>query len=349
MIVDRNIPIRNIYYMLTYAFKELKRNNYEHIAGEHFDNIFDLFAEIISRGVAYLLKQGIHKDYAVKADIIPSLKGKLDLQGTIRERVSQRTRLACEYDELTINNIFNGIIRTTVGVLLGQADVKAERRNRLKKLMMFFEGVGCVKPSQVDWSMLRYDRNTRTYQMLHSLCFLILQNQLLTTEEGEVKLLQFSDSHLNMLFQRFVMEYYKRHHPEYKALAKQIAWNFSSTDAASSRVLPLMQTDITLRLGERTLIIDTKYYSHNMQEHYGDLKVHSPNFYQIHSYVMNEDKGHKGLVDGMLLYARTADALQPEGNFKTHEGNNLMVRTLDLSQDFEGIKQGLENLVDYDI
>lgn len=31
MIKDRNIWIRNVYYMLAYAFEELKKNNYEQI------------------------------------------------------------------------------------------------------------------------------------------------------------------------------------------------------------------------------------------------------------------------------------------------------------------------------
>ena len=62
MTIDRTIPIKNIYYMLTYAFKELRHNNYEYIAGESFENIYDLFAEIISKGIAYLLKQGLHKE-----------------------------------------------------------------------------------------------------------------------------------------------------------------------------------------------------------------------------------------------------------------------------------------------
>ena len=51
MIIDKNIPIKNIFYMLTYAFKELKHNNYEYISGEKFDNIYDLFAEILSKGI----------------------------------------------------------------------------------------------------------------------------------------------------------------------------------------------------------------------------------------------------------------------------------------------------------
>lgn len=36
MTIDKGIFIRNIYYMLTYAFQELKQNNYEEIAGEEF-------------------------------------------------------------------------------------------------------------------------------------------------------------------------------------------------------------------------------------------------------------------------------------------------------------------------
>lgn len=99
---------------------------------------------------------------------------------------------------------------------------------------------------------------------------------------------------MNLLFQRFVLEYYKKHRPEYKAAAKQIRWNFSESNAGSSSLLPVMQSDITLTLGERTLIIDTKYYSKNLQEHFGKFTIHSPNFYQIHTYVMNEDRGHTG-------------------------------------------------------
>lgn len=39
MIKDRNIWIRNVYYMLAYAFEELKKNNYEQIAHEEFEHI----------------------------------------------------------------------------------------------------------------------------------------------------------------------------------------------------------------------------------------------------------------------------------------------------------------------
>ena len=333
--------------MLTYAFKELRHNNYEYIAGESFENIYDLFAEIISKGIAYLLKQGLHKEYAIIEDTLTTLRGKLDIQGTIKEKISQRTCLVCEYDELTANNLYNSIVKTTVNLLLGKSDVKRERKRNLRKMIQFFDGIDTINPSFIRWDSLRYDRNSRTYQMLHSLCYFILNNQLLSTEQGDTKMPQFSDEHMNLLFQRFVMEYYKRHHPEYKASAKQIKWNVSDNSVSSSSMLPIMQSDITLTLDERTLIIDTKYYSRNLQEHFGKPTLHPSNIYQIHTYVMNEDKAHTGNVDGLLLYAKTATDIQPYGNFKTNDGNILMVRTMDLCRDFELIKNDLDKLVIY--
>lgn len=77
MIIDKGIPIKNVYYMLTYAFKELKHNNYEHITGEEFKDIHDLFAEILSLGIACLLKQGLHRQYIVQEDDLQTLRGKL--------------------------------------------------------------------------------------------------------------------------------------------------------------------------------------------------------------------------------------------------------------------------------
>ena len=335
--------------MLSYAFKELKHNNYEYISGENFDNIYDLFAEIISKGVSYLLKQGLHKEYVIKENTLPTLKGKLNLQGTIREKLAQRARLACEYDELTINNVYNKIIKTTVSYLIDKEDVRSDRKRTLKKLMIYFDPVEDISPSLIKWNRLRYDRNSRTYQMVHSLCYFVLQNMLLSTEVGNTKMAQFSDEHINLLFQRFVIEYYRKHHPEYKAAAKQIKWNFCENSTSSSSILPIMQSDITLTLGDRTLIIDTKYYSENLQRHFGKLTLHSPNLYQIHTYVMNEDKGHTGKVDGMLLYAKTIADVQPDGCFKTNDGNVIMVRTLDLSVDFSDITNRLEHLVCYKI
>lgn len=343
MINDKGILIKNIYHMLSYAFQELRRNNYEYISEEDFDFIQDLFAEILYKGIAYQLKQGLHREYIECRDALPVLKGKLDINETIRNLVEHKKVLACEYDELSENNIFNQILKTTVIILIRDSHVKPERKKALKSLMCFFDEVSVIDPFSIHWNTLRIQRNNQTYRMLMNICRFILEGMLMTTESGTYKMATFSDKHMEKLFEKFVLEYYRRHHHELSANPEKIDWYISDRDTAFIASLPAMKTDITLHKGNRTLIIDTKYYGSMMQENFDKQTIHSGNLYQIFAYVKNMDKDNTGLVSGMLLYAKTQEAIEPD--LTAHFGNNrIMVRTLDLNREFKDIEKQLEEL-----
>lgn len=327
--------------MLSYAFQELRKNNYQEIAGEEFEEIHDLFAEILARGVSAQLKHGLHRTYVPRHDELTTLRGKLDINDTIRNYARGSHRLACEFDEYTEDYTFNRILKTTMQLLIKHPDVKNDRKKSLMKLLPFFANVQGIDLHNIPWNRFRFDRNSQTYQMLLYICFLIIDNMLLSTDAGNVKTHTFSDKQMNHLFEKFVLEYYRKHHPEYKACAKQIAWNIVEATAA----LPILQTDIYLTLGERTLIIDTKYYSKNHQTNFDKPTIHSNNQFQILGYVLNHDRDHSGKTDGMLLYAKTQEEFQPDGYMKWHDGNMIYYRNLDLNQDFDGIKTQLENLL----
>ena len=57
-----------------------------------------------------------------------------------------------------------------------------------------------------------------------------------------------------------------------------------------------------------------------------------------------EIRGHYDEVSGMLLYARTDEAVQPNNSYKM-SGNKISVRTLDLNQDFSEIAAQLNAIV----
>ena len=197
MTEDKGIFIRNIYYMLTYAFHELRQNNYEYIAGEEFENVHDLFAEILSCGISFLLKQGLHREYVSKNESLTTLRGKLDINGTIRERISQKTKLSCEYDEYSENCEFNQILKSTCIALINHNEVKSQRKKTLRRLMLFFNNVNTINLDSVIWKRLRFDRNTRTYQMLLYLCYFVVSDILLTTDRGDYRMKQFSDENMD--------------------------------------------------------------------------------------------------------------------------------------------------------
>ncbi len=114
-----------------------------------------------------------------------------------------------------------------------------------------------------------------------------------------------------------------------------------------SVMLPVMQTDIMLKRGEKTLIIDAKYYAHSTQVQYDLHTIHSGNLYQIFTYVKNKeaelaDQPHE--VSGMLLYAKTDEEIYPEQEYRM-SGNRICVRTLDLSGAFDSIRSQLDDIV----
>ena len=338
---SNSIVISNIYYMLTYAFQVLRQSNYDEVASEPFDNIQDLFAAILSKGIAQQLKQGLHREYIEKTEDLSVMHGRIDINGTIRNLAQDRKLLSCEYDELSENNIFNQILKITALLLMKEDSVREESKTALKKEMLFFAGVDEIDPFLIRWDMLRFNRNNQSYRMLLSICQFVLEGLLLTTDEGTIKLARFLDEQrMCRLYEKFILEFYRKEVPQLKANASKIEWQL---DDGMSTLLPTMQSDIMLTQGEKTLIIDAKYYSHATQVQYGKHTLHSSNIYQIFAYVKNRDVGNTGNVSGLLLYAKTDEEISPDMDV-IMSGNRISAKTLDLNCDFSTISTQLKQI-----
>lgn len=346
MIKDKNIIIKNIYYMLSYAFTTLNQSNYEEVAKEEFENIHNLFAAILAKGIGQQLKQGLYREYLNQKENMSVIRGKIDIPGTMKNKYARKKVLTCEYDELSENNLLNQILKTTVMLLLRHAKVDVERKSDLKKEMLFFSNVDIVEPNLIKWASIRFQRNNQTYRMLISLCQLILEGMLLTTEQGEYKMASFVDEQrMCRLYEKFILEYYNKEFPALTVNASRIPW---ALDDGIGTMLPVMQSDITLSFDDTVLIIDAKYYSHTTQAQYDIHTLHSSNLYQIFTYVKNKDAefGDKlHTVSGMLLYARTDETIQPDNSYLM-SGNKISVKTLDLNCDFSEIAAQLNAVVE---
>ena len=105
--------------MLSYAFTTLKQGEYEDVAAEEFENMHNLFAAILAKGISRQLKQGLYREYLNRKEDIAVVRGKINMPGTIRNQLSRKQQLTCEYDELSENNLLNQILKTTVMLLFG--------------------------------------------------------------------------------------------------------------------------------------------------------------------------------------------------------------------------------------
>ena len=342
---NSNILIKNIYHMLAYAFRVLKQSNYSQVATEEFENIHNLLAAILSKGISQQLKQGLYREYVYKYNELTVLRGKLNIQSTIRNRVQNKQRLSCEFDELSEDNIFNQILKLTATILIRNQNVESEYKSELKKLLLYFNNVSDISASAIKWSILRFQRNNQSYKMLMNVCYLVIDGLLLSTQNGEYSMASFiDDQHMHSLYENFIREYYRYHYGNDISVSPAfVDWDVPE-GSEGIELLPKMKTDITLQKGEKTLIIDAKYYSHTMQHHFDSSTFYSANMYQIFTYVKNFDKQQTGNVSGMLLYARTNETVQP-GNDYIIGGNKISVKTLDLNRDFEFIKGQLNEII----
>ena len=276
----KGILIKNIYYMLSYAFQVLKQKDYEDVAAEDFDEVHKLFAAILCKGVSRLLKQGLHKEYIIHTEDLTSMRGKLDINGTIRNKMQKKQLLSCEYDELSANNIYNQIIKTTMYSLIRVDEVKHEHKETLKKLIAGFGSVDIISKDKIKWNTLSYYRNNQNYEMLLNICYLVLNEMIQTTDKGEYKLMAFSDEQMQTLYEKFILEYYIRHFKQLNPKALPMNWNCGdNSDEAMIKFLPRMITDITLHDKEtgKTLIIDAKYYGKVLSNNYDKHKFNSDN------------------------------------------------------------------------
>ncbi|MBF4482105.1 5-methylcytosine-specific restriction endonuclease system specificity protein McrC [Dehalococcoides mccartyi] len=334
------IPVQNVYYMLSYAFQVLNEQGYKNIAIEQFNNVAELCAAILTKGISVQLKRGLGREYIPETEALSAIRGKIDISESIKTRTMLKKQLVCEYDDFSVNTYMNQVIKTTIELLL-RSDISKTRKKELRKLLVFFGEVEMLDAHIINWSF-QYNRNNQTYRMLISICYLIVKGLLQTNSDGTKKLMDFIDEQrMSRLYEKFILEYFRREHPEITANASQIPWQL---DDNMNAMLPVMQTDIMLSKDEKTLIIDAKYYSHTLQNQYDMHTLHSGNLYQIFTYVKNKESqlsSQPHEVSGMLLYAKTDEAALPNNTYRM-SGNRISVQTLNLDCTFEQIAAQLD-------
>ncbi|MGF6906038.1 5-methylcytosine-specific restriction endonuclease system specificity protein McrC [Fusobacterium sp. PH5-44] len=343
MVRTENIKISNIYYMLSYAFRILSKKDYEKIGMENFDNIYDMLGEILSLGVTSQIKKGLHKEYLSYTEATSMPRGKINISRSIKENYLIKMELICSYDIFFENSMLNQILKTTMYLLIKSSELNKKRVNTLKRLLMYLGNVNILSVYNIRWNNVRFHKNNKNYEMLMNVCYMIITGLIQNESSGEKKLHNFiDDQRMSSLYEKFVLEYYKRHYGYLSPSASHISWDLYAGNAS---FLPRMKSDIMLKYKEKTLIIDTKYYKKIYQTHFEKESYRSSNLYQIYTYVKNHDKDRKGSVSGMLLYAKTNDEEVIKGDYSMG-GNKISIRALDLAKNFDEIKRQLNEIAD---
>ena len=105
------IPVRNLWLLMLYAselFRELAPKNISIEDDE--EDLPDLVAEVLSNAIEKRLHRNLSYGYHVREDQLGRVRGRIDLLTTERHQLLSRGKIACQFEELTIDTPRNRFV-----------------------------------------------------------------------------------------------------------------------------------------------------------------------------------------------------------------------------------------------
>jgi 5-methylcytosine-specific restriction enzyme subunit McrC len=324
-----DIPIKNLYFLLAYAWDLLEEAEAWQVDLEHLPTGLDLLARLIIRGTQRLLKRGIDQGYLPLAEDLSTVRGRIDFAGTARRLLPERAQVHCHFEAFLPDLLHNQILKSTLANLQATAEIDARQKLDCHSLLRRMEGISKPRLRTAHFNAVRLHRNNAHYALLMQLCQLVHTNLLVNERSGFTTFRNFlrDKEQMAKLYEAFVCHFYRKHtHLKVKGQAS-IPWDCPEPD----HLLPIMKADAILRGNGRTIVVECKFYEKTLQTHYlgASAKLHSGHLYQLSTYLLNLGQGPEGIVpEGLLVYPTT------EVSFLTDlilSGKRIRACTLDLN------------------
>lgn len=343
--INVNNKVKNIYYMLCYSFfgDRLNEKEEEKLGSEAFENIYNLFSLLLCLILKKQVKKGIYRNYIYEENELKYVKGKININQSIKNNYFISKKIICEYDEFSEDILLNRIIKTTIFYLIKSNKIGNSTKQELKKLSIYFRNSQIIQINNIKWNTIRFNKNNQYYKVAIDICKLILNELIVSDSVGNNLFKEFlDDTNVSAIYENFLKSYFKKHFPELKAKSNILCLTEENTSIYS--FIPKMKTDITIEYDNRKLIIDAKFYSSILfNSKYGTKIISNANIYQILAYVDNQDYYKKGNVYGMLLYAQTLNE-PPICAQEVLNKHKILIRTLDLNAEWNSITDRLNNI-----
>lgn len=342
------IPIENIYYLLCYAWNKLDEKDRVKVDANDCNELVNLFSKILINATKIILKRGLDCSYTEVTTEIAGIKGKLELNLTLKNRNYINQKTICSFDEFSHNTKINQILFSTICNLTKTVNVDVSLKKELIILQQRFKDISKIAITSRLFKTIRLHRNNKFYSFVLDVCELVHDCLLLTEKSGNYFFQDFTqdEKKMNKLFEAFIRNFYKLEQRRFTTVRSEtIKWQFTPAVVENIIYVPQMQTDITLENADNKIIIDAKYYKETLKTHYSIEKVSSSNLYQIFSYLMQQENGTSKSINatGILLYPTITKEYDLVYAYNSH---SIQVRTVNLNSNWQSIAERLKQIID---
>ncbi|MEZ0464966.1 5-methylcytosine-specific restriction endonuclease system specificity protein McrC [Phaeobacter sp. SYSU ZJ3003] len=347
------IPLRNIWLLFLYAADLVQFKGRFDNQVETARDLPDLVARLLTHVVEERLRRNLSRGYRPRVATLSRVRGRIDMLETTTRRLMDRGRIACRFEEHTMDTPRNRLVRAALAQLATRVadDLVA---HRCRQLAGDFTRMGVVGP-RPSWAELASDqigRNEATDRFMVALARMVFDTIIPMEEPGEVSgaLPDSTDHLIRRLFERAVGNALRLElQPQGWSVTqgKRLSWPVTAASPGIAEILPGMQTDIELNhatTGHR-IVIDTKFTAIFTASSYRDRILKSGYLYQLYTYLRSQerlDDSASLTAVGMLLHPQTGGAVDEEA---TIQGHRMRFKTVDLACDPGEFEMSLRGLV----
>lgn len=348
------VPVRNIWLLMLYAselYRELPHSR--SIAAEEApDDIPNLVAEILTRAVARRMRRNLSHDYRRRCDDLHRVRGRINLLRTERRQLLPRGRVACIYDELTVDTPRNRFVKAALAQL-AKVVKDADLAGSCRAWVAGMQRAGVSDPphhlNRPEVPLHQAGHTAAADRQMLAAAQLAFDLALPTEDAGpsDLRMPYREEAWIRRLFEYAVAGFYNvtlsrqgwrvRH-------GSRIPWPVENPTAGLYATLPSMQTDIVLEHRSQRIIIDTKFTSVVSRGNHRERSLRSSHIYQIYAYIRSQERPDDLLSAssaGILLYPAIEDNIDESAIIQGHE---IRFATIDLAADGRSIRRRLLDL-----
>lgn len=336
------IPIRNLYYLFCYAWQRFPDGSTVDVGVDASPTLPSLMARILVNDTHRLLRRGLDRGYRTFIEETRAPRGCMLLDHIVKEQTLRRGAVVCAVDELTPDVPHNQIIKATCRLMARSRDIEKSLAHELAVIVQRLHSVSDIRLTAGVFGRVQLSRNTGQYRPLLRLCELVFRAQMPDERGGASSFADIlkDETLMSAVFEDFLRNFYQHNQTKFSVAREIMAWDALPMDEGSQGRVPIMETDITLRSRERTIVMDAKFYKEMLVSRGGPGKVRSGHLYQLFAYL--EHAGTKAPhlpCDGALLYPAVGDPVSLRYKVRGHE---VLVKSIDLAvEDWQDIHDEL--------
>ena len=347
------IPVRNLWLLLLYAsgLFRMKGSAFSGIE-DNPDDIADLVAELLSAIVQHRLRRNLNFDYQAREDVLNRVRGRIDLLYTERHQLLMRGKVACRFEELTVNTPRNCYVRGALEKLARMV-THSDLKDKCLTLAKTLEQAGVIgkAPNHSEILGMRYNHYDKEDQVMLNAAYLAFNLSLLNEDAGPKRLVSPAREErcIRKLFEKAVLGFY-RHillKQGWDVRARNYEWQIQNETEGARKILPQMKTDIVLENAAQNvrIVIDTKFTSIITQGRWREI-LRSGYIYQIYAYLRSQEKLEDPLSEksyGLLLHPTVDEDVDERVMI---QGHVIKFATVNLAASAKEIRDRLISVVD---